>query len=43
MVQVFRATDGDCVGQLPITSGIEQINNVYVIPRTLALALLDLN
>ena len=42
MVQVFRAADGECVGRLPIASGVEQINNVYVIPRTLALALLDL-
>lgn len=43
MVQVFRTADGDCIGNLPIPSGIEQINNVYVIPRPLALALLALH
>lgn len=42
IVQVFRTSDGECVGQLPISSGIEQINNIYIIPRTQALALLAL-
>jgi hypothetical protein len=43
MVQVFSAADGDCVGRIPIVSGIEQINNVYTIPRSIALALLALH
>jgi hypothetical protein len=36
MVQVFRTKDGVCVGQFIINDGIEQINNVYVIPNYLA-------
>lgn len=42
MVQVFKTHDGDCIGQINVSEGIEQINNLYVIPQYLANILLSL-
>jgi hypothetical protein len=41
MVQVLSVADGSPVGEVEF-SAIEQINNVYTIPREMAAALLDL-
>lgn len=43
MVQVFRINDGTPVGEIVVPRGVEQINNVYIIPRRLADVLLHLS
>ena len=40
LVQVFSIKNLGCVGEIPIPDGIEQVNNVYVIPRQIASQLL---
>jgi hypothetical protein len=40
MVQVFRSQDGVHVGEIKIADGLEQINNVYLVPRDVADALI---
>ncbi len=42
MVQVFKTKDGACIGQINVSDGIEQINNIYVIPQYLADTLMRL-
>lgn len=42
-VQVFNTQDKRCAGEIVIPEGIEQINNVYLVPRNLADGLANLN
>ncbi len=43
VVQVFRISDKALKGELLIPDGIEQINNIYLIPRTLGEAMMRLS
>lgn len=42
MIQVFRIADGSRLGDILIPDGIEQVNNVYLVPKSMAEALLRL-
>ena len=36
LIQVFHPEDRQCVGEIPVPDGVEQINNVYILPRKVA-------
>lgn len=42
LVQVFSIDSQSCIGEIAIPDGIEQINNVYVIPKPIAQYLVEL-
>ena len=36
LIQVFQPEARQCVGEIPVPDGVEQINNVYILPRKVA-------